>query len=77
MDMKSVSVWKEQTYIQQTQLNVSRVGQPSQDTAQKEKKDFEQQRECISSQPVPLIDVMWPIYNERVERGSEFIVKGE
>lgn len=36
--MKSVSVGKEQTDIQQIQLNGSRVGQPAQDTAQKEKK---------------------------------------
>lgn len=43
----------------------------------KEKKGFEQQSECISSQPIPLIDLRWPIYNERVERGTEFIVKGE
>lgn len=46
-------------------------------TAQRKKKGFEQQSECISSQPIPLIDLMWPIYNERVERGTEFIVKGE
>lgn len=50
---------------------------PPRNSPKGKKKGFEEQSECISSQPIPLIDLMWPIYTERVERGTEFIVKGE